>query len=380
MTRAAHAVINLSALQHNLQRAKTAAPRSQQFSIIKANGYGHGLVPVARALKESDGFGVASVEEALELKAAEIKQPILLLEGFFHADELEQIQQNDLQIVVHQEQQLVGLEELSAKHALHQKLITVWLKVDTGMHRLGFDPDVVPEIVQRLMACDVVDNPIRMMTHLANADDMRNQTTQQQIELFKSILADEKVNENIERSIANSAGILGWMGSYSDLARPGILLYGVSPFLKETGAIRGLLPVMTLCSELIAVKQCRKGDAVGYGGDWVCPEDMLVGVVGIGYGDGYPRHAAEGTPVLIDGKRVPLVGRVSMDMICVDLREYPEAEVGSEVVLWGDGLPAEEVAESASTIAYDLFCGVTARVPRVYIDDSNDKNSGGKSG
>ncbi len=376
MTRAAHAVINLSALQHNLQRAKTAAPRSQQFSIIKANGYGHGLVPVARALKESDGFGVASVEEALELKAAEIKQPILLLEGFFHADELEQIQQYDLQIVVHHEQQLVALEEASAKKSSSQKPIVVWIKVDTGMHRLGFNPDVVPKIIQRLMACGVVNKSLRLMTHLANADDMRNKSTQQQIELFKTIAVDE----SIERSIANSAGILGWMGSYSDLARPGILLYGVSPFLKETGAIRGLSPVMTLRSELIAVKQCRKGDAVGYGGDWVCPQDMSIGVVGIGYGDGYPRHAKEGTPVLVNGKRAPLVGRVSMDMICVDLREQPEAKIGSDVILWGEGLPAEEVAESASTIAYDLFCGVTARVPRVYIDDNNDKNSGGKSG
>ena len=185
MTRAARAVINLSALQHNLQRAKTAAPRSQQFSIIKANGYGHGLVPVAQALKESDGFGVASVEEALALKAAEITQPILLLEGFFHADELDQIQQYDLQVVIHHEQQLVALEALSAKPLLsekssHQKPITVWLKVDTGMHRLGFDPDVVPEIVQRLMVCDVVNKSLRLMTHLANADDMTNKTTQQQ--------------------------------------------------------------------------------------------------------------------------------------------------------------------------------------------------------
>ena len=381
MTRAARAVINLSALQHNLQRAKAAAPRSQQFSIIKANGYGHGLVPVAQALKESDGFGVASVEEALELKAAEITQPILLLEGFFHTDELEQIQQYDFQIVIHHEQQLLALEALSAKSLLsekasHQKPITVWLKVDTGMHRLGFDPDVVPEIVQRLLACTVVNKSLRLMTHLANADDMRNASTQQQIELFKTILADESTNENFERSIANSAGILGWMGSYSDLARPGILLYGVSPFLKETGAVRGLLPVMTLRSELISIKQCQKGDAVGYGGEWVCPQDMSIGVVGIGYGDGYPRHAAEGTPVLVDGKRVPLVGRVSMDMICVDLREYPEAQVGSEVVLWGDGLPAEEVAESASTIAYDLFCGVTSRVPREYVVVSSQDDTG----
>jgi alanine racemase len=363
MTRAARAVINLSALQHNLQRARTATPRSQQFAVIKANGYGHGMVEIAQALKDADGFGVASVEEALELIAAGIKQPLLLLEGFFHDDELEKILQHDIQIVVHHEQQVAALEALSAKNTSSQKSILVWLKVDTGMHRLGFEPGEVSKVYQRLMACDLVKKPLRLMTHLANADDMQNKTTQQQIELFKTILEDEKV----ERSIANSAGILGWMGSVSDIARPGILLYGVSPFLNETGANRGLLPVMTLCGELIAIKQCQKGDAVGYGGDWVCPNKMSVGVVGMGYGDGYPRHAKEGTPVLVNGKRVPLVGRVSMDMICVDLRECPDAQIGSDVVLWGEGLPAEEVADSASTIAYDLFCGVTSRVPRHYV-------------
>jgi alanine racemase len=373
MTRAASAIINLSALQHNLQRAKLAAPKSQQFTVIKANGYGHGLVQVAQALKEADGFGVASVEEALEIKAADIKQPILLLEGFFHADELEQILQHDIQVVVHHEQQLAALEALSAKSSASQKAITVWLKVDTGMHRLGFDPAEVEDAYQRLLKCNMVATPVRLMTHLANADDMHNETTQQQIELFNSILENEKV----ERSIANSAGILGWMGSYSDIARPGILLYGVSPFLNETGGDRGLLPVMTLRSELIAIKECQQGDAVGYGGDWVCPEDMLVGVVGIGYGDGYPRHAKEGTPMLVDDNRVPLVGRVSMDMVCVDLREYSQAQVGSEVVLWGEGLPAEEVAESASTIAYDLFCGVTSRVPREYITVSSQGETNG---
>jgi alanine racemase len=376
MTRAARAVINLSALQHNLQRAKSAAPKSQHFAVIKANGYGHGLVQVAQALEDADGFGVASVEEALELKTAGIAQPILLLEGFFHADELEQIQQNDLQIVVHHEQQFGALEGLSAKKQSHQKPITVWLKVDTGMHRLGFDPAEVEGAYQRLLKCDIIGNPVRLMTHLANADDMHNKTTQQQIELFKTVLDDEKV----ERSIANSAGILGWMASYSDIARPGILLYGVSPFLNETGADRGLLPVMTLCGELIAIKNCKKGDAVGYGGDWVCPQDMSVGVVGIGYGDGYPRHAKEGTPVLVNGNRTALVGRVSMDMICVDLRECPDARVGSDVILWGEGLPAEEVADSASTIAYDLFCGVTSRVPREYITDNYQSVGGEKNG
>ena len=376
MTRAAHAVINLGALQHNLRRAKKAVPRSQQFSVIKANGYGHGLVPVAQALNESDGFAVASVEEALELKAAGVAQPILLLEGFFHSDELEQIQKNDFQIVVHQEQQLSTLEDLPANKTSQQKAITVWLKVDTGMHRLGFDPDDIPEIYQRLKNCDLVKKPLRLMTHLANADDIYNNATLQQIKLFKTVLTDEK----IERSIANSAGILGWMGSYSDLARPGILLYGVSPFLTETGSKRGLMPVMTLHSEIIAIKQCQKGDPVGYGGDWICPDNMSIGVVSIGYGDGYPRHAIAGTPVLVDGIRVPLVGRVSMDMICVDLRESPQAQIGSKVVLWGDGLPAEEVAESASTIAYDLFCGVTSRVHREYIaGNSQDEITTGRN-
>jgi alanine racemase len=365
MTRAARAVINLSALQHNLQRAKKAAPRSQQFAVIKANGYGHGMVQVAQALNDADGFCVASVEEALELKSAGVDQPLLLLEGFFQAEELEQIQQNDFQVVVHSERQLKALENLSARRTSEQQSITTWLKVDTGMHRLGFAPSEAEEAYQRLLNCEIIKKPVRLMTHLANADDLRDPSTQQQIELFRTVLADE----TMDRSIANSAGILGWMGSYAEIARPGILLYGVSPFLNETASVRGLQPVMTLCSELIAVKNCKKGDAVGYGGTWVCPEDMLVGVVGIGYGDGYPRHAITGTPVLVNGKRVPLIGRVSMDMICVDLREQPDVVIGSEVILWGQGLPVEEIADSASTIAYDLFCGVTTRVPREYRED-----------
>lgn len=366
MTRAARAVINLTALQHNLQRARAAAPRSLQFAIIKANGYGHGMVAVAKALSDADGFGVASVEEALELRSAGVDQPILLLEGFFHADELEQIRENRLQIVVHHETHLSVLEDYSSKHDCSGDPIAAWLKVDTGMHRLGFDCDEIEKVYRRLSACECVEKPIRFMTHLANADDLNDRKSQQQIDLFKTLLSDQ----DIERSIANSAGILGWLGSYSDIARPGILLYGVSPFLNETASDRGLLPVMTLVSEVIAVKQCKKGDTVGYGGEWVCPEDMTVGVIGIGYGDGYPRHAKTGTPVLVNGERVPLIGRVSMDMICVDLRTQTSVKTGDRVILWGDGLPAEEIADSASTIAYDLFCGVTARVPREYVLES----------
>ncbi|HEX23017.1 MAG TPA: alanine racemase, partial [Chromatiales bacterium] len=201
-------------------------------------------------------------------------------------------------------------------------------------------------------------------THLANADDRGDDTTRQQLECLAAVRPDS----SIAVSIANSAGILAWPASHGDAVRPGIMLYGVSPMLNETGLQRGLRPVMTLQSELISIRPCKKGDAVGYGGSWVCPEDMPVGVVAMGYGDGYPRHAPSGTPVLLNGRRAALVGRVSMDMICVDLRGQPNAAVGDSVILWGDGLPAEEIAEYATTIAYALFCGVTSRVKKETID------------
>lgn len=367
MTRAARAVINLDALRHNLQRAQTADPDAKQFAVIKADGYGHGLVQVAQALVEADGFAVASLEEAVLLREAGISQPILLLEGFFHADELPEIQTHNLDVVVHHEAQLVALEGVTP--ADNEPGFSVWLKIDTGMHRLGFSPSEVPAMWQRLAACTAVQQPPRMMTHLACADDFHHPATLQQLAQFNDFLTvlEETLVVHCECSVANSAGILGWMGSHSDFNRPGIMLFGVSPFASETGAARRLHPVMTLRSELIAVKQCQEGDAVGYGGTWLCPEAMPVGVVAIGYGDGYPRHAPAGTPVLVNGVEVPLIGRVSMDMICVDLREQSTAQVGDEVVLWGEGLPAETVSESASTIAYELFCGVTARVPREYI-------------
>jgi alanine racemase len=202
------------------------------------------------------------------------------------------------------------------------------------------------------------------MTHLANADDLDDGITRKQLQTFANLLPDMKT----QRSVANSAGLLGWPPTLGDVVRPGIMLYGASPFLGETGGQRDLRPVMTLTTELFAIKQCKRGDAVGYGGAWVCPEDMLIGVAAIGYGDGYPRHASPGTPVLVNGRRAPLVGRVSMDMITVDLRGLPQAKIGDPVVLWGEGLPAEEVAVSAATISYELFCGVTARVRREYIN------------
>lgn len=382
MTRAARAVIDLDALRHNLQRARTADPGARQFAVIKANGYGHGLVPVARALRDADGFAVASLEEAITLRDAGISQPILLLEGFFRADELPAIQHHALDIVVHHAAQLDALEAMPLTDG--EAALSVWLKVDTGMHRLGFVLDEAPAAWNRLTACTAVQQPPRLMTHLACADDFRHPATLAQLARFDALLSElskRSTSQQIEFSIANSAGILGWMGSHGDIDRPGIMLYGVSPFMGETGADRRLRPVMTLRSELIAIKHCRQGDAVGYSGAWLCPEDMRIGVVAMGYGDGYPRHAPAGTPVLVNGVVAPLIGRVSMDMICVDLREHDAAKVGNEVVLWGEGLPAETVADAASTIAYELFCGVTSRVPREYVGSlSGSVGSGSGSG
>jgi len=367
MSRAARAVIDLDALRHNLQRASAVNPEARQFPVIKADAYGHGLLPVAQALKtQADGFAVASIDEALQLREAGIDQPILLLEGFFQADELSEIQQLELDIVVHHDAQLDALENLVAQQKI-SKPINVWLKVDTGMHRLGFAVNEVEHAWQRLTTCNAVVQLPRLMTHLACADDFYNPATQLQIDRFNKVLPTVQS----ERSIANSAGILGWIPSHADIDRPGIMLYGVSPFLNETGADRRLRAVMTLRSELIVVKHCAAGDAVGYGGDWICPEAMSVGVVAVGYGDGYPRHAPAGTPVLVNGVEVPLIGRVSMDMICVDLRTQLIAKVGDEVVLWGEGLPAENVADAAGTIAYELFCGVTARVVHQYVNGIN---------
>lgn len=363
MTRAARAVIDLGALAHNLQQARAAAPQQQLLAVIKADGYGHGIVPVAQALSGADGFGVACLDEAVQLREAGIQKPILLLEGFFHDDELALIGEHGLGMVVHHELQLQVLEAAAKKHWPFAPL-AVWLKVDTGMHRLGFDPEAVASAWSRLCACPLVAQPPKLMTHLASADNLRDETTQRQLQLFSNLLPQVRT----ERSIANSAGLLGWPATLGEMVRPGIMLYGASPFLGETGAQRGLRPVMTLSTELFAIKHCKRGDAVGYGGAWVCPEDMTIGVAAIGYGDGYPRNAKNGTPVLVNGRRAPLAGRVSMDMITVDLRAHPEAKVGDPVVLWGEDLPAEEVAEAASTISYELFCAVTARVRREYVN------------
>ncbi len=344
--------LDLAALRHNLQRLREAAPASRIMAAIKANGYGHGLIRVAQALGDADALGVACVEEALGLREAGITTPITLLEGFFHADELPHICEQSLELVVHHAWQIEQLASYSPP-----SLLRVWLKVDSGMHRLGVPVEEAVAQWQRLSAIPGVE-VVGLMTHLACADDLDDSVTEQQLALFHHYCGELPG----ERTVANSAGILGWPQSHAEWNRPGISLYGVSPFIGGRGEQHRLCPVMTLRSELIAVNRLKRGDAIGYGGSWRCPEDMPVGVVAVGYGDGYPRHAGSGTPVLLNGSRAALVGRVSMDMITIDLRGHPNARIGDEVVLWGEGLPVEEIAEHASTIPYQLLCGVTSRV------------------
>jgi alanine racemase len=356
MTRPARAVIDLKALRANLQRVRAAAPLARVLAVIKANAYGHGLVRVAEALHETDAFGVASVEEALVLREAGIAHPIVLLEGFFEPGELAEISRHRLSIVIHHEHQLQILEKSDIARP-----VSVWIKVDTGMHRIGFDPAQVAAVYQRLRGSNKVAARIRLMSHLANADDRNDDCTDRQLAGF--LAAVEGLDG--EHSLANSAGVLAWPQTHMEWVRPGIMIYGVSPFPDSSAQQEGLTPVMTLTSRLIAINTFRRGDTIGYGGNWVCPEDMPVGVVAIGYGDGYPRSMTAGAPVLVRGQRAAVVGRVSMDMLCVDLRQVPQAQIGDEVELWGRNLPIEEVARLAGTIPYELLCGITQRVPIV---------------
>jgi len=352
VSRVATALIDLAALQANLQTVRRRCPAARILAVIKANAYGHGMVRAAQALRQADAFGVASIDEALSLRAAGIRHPLVLLEGFFEAAELPLIARQQLSIVIHDQQQLRVLESCHLEAPL-----TVWLKIDSGMHRLGFPPDEVVAAYQRLRRCSQVED-IHLMSHLACADDRGSDQTSGQVRVFNAAV------ENLvgPHSLANSAGILYWPETHGQWVRPGIMLYGASPCSDRTGVEEGLQPVMSLQSALIAVRYCRRGEAIGYGGSWRCPEDMPLGIVAIGYGDGYPRSISAAAELLINGRRVPIVGRVSMDMLTVDLRAFPAARCGDPVVLWGADLPVEEVARWAGTIAYELLCAVSSRV------------------
>lgn len=355
MPRPTRIVIDHQALRHNLSRVRRTAPGSPIMAVVKADAYGHGLVRVARTLADAgaDGFGVASPEEALALRRAGVSAPITLLEGHFDASDLEPAAALDLSLVIHHETQLASLERLRPARPLR-----VWIKVDTGMHRLGFPPSDLAGLGPRVQACTGIAAPPGLASHLACADQPGNVDTKRQIACFRALSRAWPG----PLSLANSAAVLAWRAARIGWLRPGIMLYGVSPFVSGSGTDLGLRPVMRFCSRLIAVRRCAAGDRIGYGGTWTCPEPMRVGVAAAGYGDGYPRHAPSGTPVLVNGRRAALLGRVSMDMISLDLRGQPDARVGDPVVLWGDGLPVEEVAAAAGTIGYELLCRIARRV------------------
>lgn len=358
MSSAPRAVIDLTALRHNLEQVRKLAPRSRILAVVKANAYGHGLFRIVNALgADVDALAVARVGEGISLRQAGLSSPVVVLEGCIDQQELDLAADNQLEIVVHNNEQIKLLQQnLSAP-------VVCWLKVDTGMHRLGFSVDSAVTAYQELASCNSVLGQPRLMTHFSNADDLADSTTSNQWQLFQTIASEL----DAEVSCANSGAILGWPETHADWVRPGIMLYGVSPFMNGRPEANNLHPVMSLQSQLIAINHYKKGDAIGYSGTWVCPEDMAIGVVSIGYGDGYPRHAQPGTPVLLNGKRVPLVGRVSMDMITLDLRACPDAQVGDPVILWGTDLPVEEIAEAANTIPYQLLCSVAARVDFVEV-------------
>lgn len=353
MTRPSRIVIDKQALNHNLQRVRELAPASKIIATIKADAYGHGLVRVAQTLSSADAFGVACLEEAEALRSAGITNSILLLEGPHKAIDLPQILKLKLDIVIHHESQLQMLEQVSLDEPLQ-----VWLKIDTGMHRLGIPVDIVSDTLKRLLNCPNVKPKPKLMTHFATANEKDNPLTQQQLVLFNKLCSEL----DYEKTMANSAAIINFPETHVDWIRPGLMLYGVSPMKEGRANEHGLRPVMTLESEIISIQNLSQGDFVGYGATWQCPEDMPVGVIAAGYGDGFPRHAKSGTPILVNDVRCSLIGRASMDMLTVDLRNQPKAKVGDRVVLWGESLPIEEVAQHADTIPYELMCGVHKRL------------------
>jgi len=328
------------------------------MAVIKANAYGHGMVAVANSLPHVDAFAVARVPEAIKLRENGVTADIVLLAGVLNEDELQAAIERNLQLVVHCKEQLELLD------AAGDGSITVWLKVDTGMNRLGFRPDEAEGLLRRLRSMRSVGD-VRLMTHLSSADELDNDVTPRQIRRLHEVVD----NEVVDLSIANSAGALGWPAIYSDDSsidrknwiRPGIVMFGIAPFSDREGTDLGLQPVMQFEARLIAVKPLSQGSHVGYKRTYVSESDSMLGLISAGYGDGYSRHFRGGTPVLVNGRKVPVIGNVSMDMIAVDLGADARDQVGDIATLWGDGLPVEEVAPWANAIPYELVCGVMHR-------------------
>jgi alanine racemase len=353
----ASATIDIGALRHNLQTVRRLAPKSRVMAVIKANAYGHSLIIAARALETADALAVARVAEALTLREAGIKTPIVLLEGVFDREQLDAAAAADLELIVHTQEQI---ELLRAAPATAR--FKVWLKLDSGMNRLGFKVDAFRAAHAALGALPVVSGRVQLCTHLSSADLPEIPTTAEQLMIFA---AAARPLEG-ERSMASSAAIIGFPESHGDWVRPGLMLYGISPFRGATGADHGLRPVMTFLSRVIALKDLKEGEQVGYGGDWTATRPTRLAIASVGYGDGYPRSAASGTPVLVNDERAGLAGRVSMDMLAIDVTDLERAaRIGDPVVLWGPGLPVEEIALWAETVPYTVVCGISQRVASI---------------
>lgn len=346
------ATIDGDALRHNLAIVRGFAPDSRVMAVIKANAYGHGLIATAQALAAADAFGVARLEEGMVLRVAGIANPVVLLEGVFTGDELQLAGREQFELVVHSFAQLDLLEHFTGSHRF-----PVWLKLDTGMNRLGFRLDEFNEAWRRLGRCKSTGT-IRLMTHLAAAEELGGASVQMQIERFRTLTS----SITLERSIANSAGLIGWPDARADWVRPGLMLYGISPLPGVDAEKFDLRPAMTLATQLIALRSVPTGESVGYGGLWRAPRDSVIGIAAIGYGDGYPRNMRGGTPILVNEQAARVVGRVSMDMTAIDVTGLPGVQIGDAVTVWGRGLPAERIAPYADTIAYELVCGISQRV------------------
>ena len=361
MARPNQALLNLGALRHNLALARALAPNSQLMAVVKANAYGHGARTIATALEgNADALAVACIEEAVELRDAGVESPIMLLEGVFESRELVTAAELGLWVTIDNEWQLSWLEEARLPAPLH-----CWLKIDSGMHRLGVNPARVVEFHQRLLAtANCIGNPV-LSTHFASADDTESEQTARQLALFETSTAGLPGL----RSAANSPGLLAWPQSHYDWVRPGYMLYGNTPFSAPHANTGELQAVMTLTSAVISIRDVAVGESVGYGAAFTATRPTRIATITIGYGDGYPRLAGNGTPVLVNGQRAELAGRVSMDMITVDVTDLENVQVGDEVVLWGQDLPVGEIAAHAGTIGYELTTRMPMRTPRVVVAD-----------
>jgi len=352
------AIIRLNSIVENFKIACRLAPGSRNVAVIKADAYGHGAVEVAGVLQdEAPAFAVAFFEEAVQLRDAGITKPILILQGTLGGENIGEAAARDFWLMLNNREQIDWV--LSSKTA---RPVRAWLKVETGMHRLGLEPDEVESACEALSSSGNIQPDLVLCTQLACADDLASPVTNQQVSRLSSIAAKHK----LPLSVANSAAIMAWPESHAHWNRPGYMIYGNSPFAAAGRNNEGLLPAMTLASEIMAIREVAPGDGVGYGLDWVAQRHSRIGIISIGYGDGYPRHAPDGTPVLVNGVHVPLAGRVSMDMISVDLTDHHGAKIGDSVELWGKNLSVNEVASSAATIGYELLAGLTGRLPRVY--------------